>query len=110
MLALRRTRVADIRIEQAMTLDAIESLPMSGRAALLAPMDTLVAGLPQVQLNAGDSARMRHGQAIAWTGRAGQRLRMFSSGQGFLGIGVVTAEGKLQAQRLVAESHPAQLP
>ena len=56
-------------------------------------------------LSAGDSARMRRGQAIPWTGAAGQRLRMFSGEQDFLGIGTMTAEGMLQAQRLVAEKH-----
>ncbi|MFY9330017.1 MAG: tRNA pseudouridine(55) synthase TruB [Georgfuchsia sp.] len=103
---LRRTRVADIMIEQAVTLDAIEALPVSGRDSLLAPLDALVANLPQVQLGSGDSARIRHGQAIPWSGRAGQRLRMFSSDQGFIGIGTVTAAGMLQVQRLVAESRP----
>jgi tRNA pseudouridine55 synthase len=103
--ALRRTRVADLTVEQALTLDAIEALPQSNRDALLAPLDTLVTNLPQVQLSAGDSARMRHGQAIPWAGRAGERLRMFSSERDFLGVGMVTAQGMLQAQRLVAESH-----
>ena len=102
--ALRRTRVAGLAVGQAVTLDAIEALPASDRAALLAPLDALVADLPQAQLGSGDSARMRHGQAIPWSGRAGERLRMFSSDQCFLGVGTVTAEGLLQAQRLVAES------
>jgi tRNA pseudouridine55 synthase len=103
--ALRRTRVADLKLEQAVTLEQIEAMPESARITLLAPLDTLVANLPQVQLNAGDSARMRHGQAILWNGRTGERLRMFSNEQCFIGIGLVTAEGMLQAQRLVAEDH-----
>lgn len=105
LLALRRTRVADLTIEEAVSLDAIEALPASDRDALLAPLDALVANLRQVQLNVGDSARMRHGQAIPWSGRAGERLRMFSDEHAFLGVGTVTEEGMLQAQRLVAESH-----
>jgi tRNA pseudouridine55 synthase len=107
LVGLRRTRVAGLTLDQTVTLDAIESLPDADRHSLLAPLDTLVAGLPEVQLNAGDSARMRHGQAILWTGRVGERLRMFSSEQHFIGIGTVTAEGFLQAQRLVAEKHIA---
>jgi tRNA pseudouridine55 synthase len=107
LLALRRTRVADLTLEQAVTLEQIEAMPESARITLLAPLDTLVANLPQVQLTAGDSARMRHGQAILWNGRTGERLRMFSNEQGFIGIGLVTAEGMLQAQRLVAEDHAA---
>ena len=108
--ALRRTRVAGLTVGQALTLDAIDSLPQSGRDALLAPLDTLVANLPQVELSAGDSARMRHGQSIPWAGRAGERLRMFSNERDFLGIGTMTEEGMLQAQRLVAERHIVQTP
>lgn len=107
LAALCRTRVAGLTVEQAVTLDHIESVPESGRLALLAPLDTLLADFPQVQLGAGDTARMRRGQAIPWTGGAGQRVRMFSNERRFLGVGTVTAEGTLQAQRLVAESHSA---
>lgn len=105
LLALRRTRVAELAVGQAVTLDAIEALSAAEREGRLAPLDALVANLPQVQLSAADSARMRHGQAIPWAGRAGERLRMYASEQHFIGVGTVTAEGLLQAQRLVAESH-----
>lgn len=104
LAALCRTRVADLTLDQSVTLAAIEALPASGRDAMLAPLDTLVASLPAVELSAGDSARMRHGQAIPWSGRAGERLRMFSSDKAFIGIGTVTVDGMLQAQRLVAEN------
>ena len=102
--ALRRTRVAELVVSQTITLEAIESLPESARDSLLQPLDSLIATLPQVTLNAADSARMRQGQAIAWSGRAGERLRMFSSEQHFLGLGAITEDGMLQAQRLVAQS------
>lgn len=110
--ALRRTRVAGLTVAQAVTLDSIEALPESGRAALLAPMDTLVVNLPQVQLSGDDTARVRHGQAIAiaWASGAGQRLRLFSSEGGFLGIGKVTADGMLQPLRLVAENRDVLTP
>jgi tRNA pseudouridine55 synthase len=104
LLALRRTRVAELRLEDAVTLDAIQELPDSERDGLLKPPDSLIASLPAIELDATDSARMRHGQAIPWAGEAGQRVRMFTTGQQFLGTGFVTVEGMLQAQRLVAES------
>ena len=101
--ALRRTRVAQLCVEQAVTLEAIEALPPSARDSLLKPLDSLISTLPAVTLSVADSARMRQGQAIPWSGEAGERLRMFSSEQQFLGVGATTADGMLQAQRLVAQ-------
>ena len=102
LLALRRTRVAALMIDQTVTLEAIES--SVDRNALLAPMDALVANLVQATLSEADTARMRHGQAIPWAAKAGERFRMYSDQQQFIGIGIITTEGLLQAQRLVAET------
>ena len=101
--ALRRTRVAGLRIEDALTLDTLQPLSEAERDGLLKPMDTLVANLPAIELSVEDSAKMRHGQAVACSGAEEQRLRMFSAENFFLGIGIVTEERMLQAQRLVAE-------
>lgn len=104
LFALRRTRVGNLHVDNALTLDALEQATAAARDDLLAPTDALLSALPVVHLEAGDAARMRRGQAIPWTGAAGQRLRLTSNEYGFLGIGVVTPARELQALRLVAES------
>ena len=103
LAALRRTRVAGLRVEDALTLDMLQPLSEAERDGLLKPMDTLVANLPAIELSVEDSAKMRQGQAVSCSGGEGQRLRMFSAERNFLGIGIVTTEQMLQAQRLVAE-------
>ncbi len=102
--ALRRTRVADLQVADTVTIDHLKVLSQPEQDALLLPMDTLIANLSCAELNEEESLRMRQGQAIPWLGNAGERLRMFSSSHRFLGIGTLTTDGLLQAQRLVAQS------
>jgi tRNA pseudouridine55 synthase len=101
--ALRRTRVANLDIGQAITLDVIEACPPGERDAMLSPLDSLLSDLPEVQLSDADTARMGHGQAIPWNGTPGGRYRMFSPNRSFLGLGTMTDSGTLRALRLVAE-------
>lgn len=106
LLTLRRTRIGKLRIDNAITMEAIEQMPDSARDALLASVDSLLVDLPQAVLDATDALRMRRGQAIPWTGTPGERLRLFSVEFGFMGVGIVTAARTLQASRLVAEAGP----
>ena len=99
--ALRRTRVGRLTLEQAVTLEAIEALDAAGRDHLLLPADGLLADLPAVTLNAAEAARMLQGQPLRWTGEPHRRHRLFGP-QGFIGVGETTADGWLQAKRLVA--------
>lgn len=103
LAALRRTRIAEFSVDDAITLERIERATDTERAALLAPADLLLANLPRVMLGGADAARMRRGQALPWIGEAGTRVRMYSEEHGFLGVAVVTRAGTLQASRLVAE-------
>ncbi len=65
LIALRRTQVGNLRLEAAVTLEAVEAAPEEQRAALLAPVDALLQTLPRVELDAEDSRRFLHGQRLA---------------------------------------------
>ncbi|ANH73927.1 tRNA pseudouridine(55) synthase [Ralstonia insidiosa] len=65
LIALRRTQVGNLKLEAAVTLEAVEAAPEEQRAALLAPVDALLQTLPRVELNAEDSRRFLHGQRLA---------------------------------------------
>lgn len=111
LAVLRRTRVAGIDLEKAVTLEALEALPAEERDRLLLPPDALLVDLPVAQLNEQEMERVLHGQSVRWNpevmSRPGQpdapclRSRLYGP-QGFIGLGECTADGWLQPKRLVA--------
>lgn len=101
LAALRRTRVGQLDLSRAVTLEAIAALPLEARDALLLPIDALLAELPVAELSATETVRLQHGQAVRWAGEVGQRYRLHAP-HGFLGIGELAADGWLQPKRLIA--------
>lgn len=61
---LRRTAVGRLQVSQAVTLEFIESLDESGCERLLAPVDTLLEGLPALRLPEPLAIRFTQGQRI----------------------------------------------
>jgi tRNA pseudouridine55 synthase len=104
LAALRRTRVGTLDLAQATTLEAIEAVPIEARDSLLLPPDALLADLPAANLSEQEAAQLLHGQPIRWnqaTEMPSRQRRLFGS-QGFIGLGELTADGWLQAKRLIA--------
>jgi len=67
--ALRRTAVGDFTLAQAVSLEAFEAAIEDGSwTAWLRPIDTALAGIPAITLSEEDSARARHGLALAVRG------------------------------------------
>lgn len=102
LAALRRTGIGMLDIAESHTLAALEELPVDARDALLLPPDALLAGLSEARLDAAESARLRHGQAVRWSAEEGARLRVYDSEQHFIGVCRQVADGWLQPLRLVA--------
>lgn len=102
MTGLRRTRVGGFSLEQAVTLDTLESLGEPERDALLLPADVLAADFPRMDLDADSAFYMRRGQAI-WMPRLElhQLYRIYDEKQVFIGMGEVAEDGKLAPKRLV---------
>jgi tRNA pseudouridine55 synthase len=63
--SLRRTAVGPFGIAVCVELDALERSSEGEKAALIHPADTLLAGMPRIELDAGQSARLQQGQAVA---------------------------------------------
>lgn len=102
LAALRRTGIGVLDVAQAYSLPMLEALTAEARDALLLPPDSLLASLAEARLDAADAARLRHGQAVRWSGEEGSRLRVYDAEQCFIGICRQSADGWLQPQRLVA--------
>jgi tRNA pseudouridine55 synthase len=104
--ALRRTRIGDLDVAQAIGLAELEALPPESRVARLTPVDALLAGVSVAALDAHETERIMHGQGTRWDGVPGQRYRLYRSDGRFLGLGEQSADGCLNPRRLVVTDWP----
>ena len=100
LTALRRTQVAELDLDGAVTLAELEALDEADRPTRLAPVDALLSSLPLVELSPGAAERFRHGNPVPLpAGREG-RLRVYAEGR-LLGLGEPGPGGRLWPKRLV---------
>lgn len=103
LTALRRTRIGNLDLASAVTLDALEALPAESRHALLQSADALLAGLPMLGLDEAAARRFSHGQAVpAGQGSPAGQWRVYAADGRFLGLGRIDADGRVAPVRLVA--------
>jgi tRNA pseudouridine55 synthase len=102
LTALRRTRIGQLDVADAISLDALDQLDVAARDARLFPADALLSTLPRADLDAPATERILHGQGVRHTGQAGERYRYYGADGSFLGIGEINADGWLAPKRLVA--------
>lgn len=102
LAALRRSGIGALDVTQAHSLTMLEDLDDDARDALLLPVDSLLLSLAEVRLDAADATRLRHGQAVRWSGDEGARLRVYDADRCLIGVCRQVANGWLQPVRLVA--------
>lgn len=105
LTGLRRTAIGEFKVEDAVTLEALEQLELKQRDALLASADRLVYDRPAVQLDADSVFYLQRGQAV-WVPnlQATGILRLYGPGQEFLGVGELDDQGRVQPRRLVVST------
>jgi tRNA pseudouridine55 synthase len=100
LAGLRRTASAPFDVEDAVTLEALESLSPEQAIALLTPPDRALGHLPSVTLDEQDAARLRQGQRLAGLrSEASGQVRVYGPDQ-FLGVGEMDGQGRLRPMRL----------
>lgn len=100
---LRRTTVAGFPVEQAVTLDALETMTPEARLACLRPMDSMVLHWPEVILQAPQTRIFLQGQAVAPDPLPeGHLLRVYDENYAFIGVGRIDDRGRVAPKRLVA--------
>jgi len=105
LASLRREAVGGFELSQAVGLDRLEETEPAGREALLLPVDSLVAGLPRLDLDAGDSRKLTRGQAVTLPeARIAGLARVYGPEQEFLGVAEVKGPGQLVARRLRSQA------
>ncbi len=103
LIALRRTRIGNLHLEDAVTLEALEALPPESRAGLLRPADALLSVLPRLDLDEAAALRFGHGQAVrAGEGSSATQWRVYAADGRFLGLGRAGPDGQVAPARLVA--------
>lgn len=107
--ALRREGVGGFRLSHgAVTLEQLEQMAPAERNALLLPEDALVSSLPRLDLDAAGALRLRHGQSVERSeAHTAGLARIYGPSREFLGVGEVTAPGRIVPRRLVSEARAA---
>ncbi len=112
LVALRRTAVGRLSVDDAVALDALEAEPAEARDARLAPVDTLLSGLPRIGLADALADRFMNGQRIVLD--TDQRAPLASApagpvrvyrGSQLLGVADFAPPGLLAPQRVLAAHH-----
>lgn len=103
LAGLRRVSVGEFDVVDAVTLGQLEAMTQAERDGCLHPVDSMLAGLPSLVLQAEDASRVVTGQACQLRGsNVSGPLRLYADGGRFLGVGEMSPEGKLAPKRLVA--------
>jgi tRNA pseudouridine55 synthase len=108
LVALRRTGVGALTLENAVTLDALSDAEESARDAWLQPVDALLSTFPAVELDAEATRRFLHGQRLRLSdlvlngeAASAERVRVYAADEArLLGVAKV-GEGVLAPERLV---------
>lgn len=103
LTALRRTRVGDLSIDEAVTLEALEAAGgPDGVRLCLAPADRLLMSFPDVHLTEDERARFMTGQRLPLGLTMRGRVRVYGSDKTLLGTAQVNDRGVLAPERLIA--------
>ena len=111
LIGLRRTSVGPFTIEQAESLEELESTGVGlALEKLLAP-ESLVQGLPVICLAQDDAERVLHGQTLP-EGRdlAAGEVALFGPDSRFLGVGRCEGAGRVVPVRLMVSANRSDSP
>ena len=105
LIQLRRTAIGSLRVEDALTPEALAALGEEGARERLLPPETLVESLPRLVLDEGAAWALCNGQEREVGIPVGEgECAVFGPGERFLGVGRVTG-GRLSAARLMHTGH-----
>jgi tRNA pseudouridine55 synthase len=103
LIALRRTRVGALDLDGAVTLEALEAMPIDARRETLQRADALLGSLPRVDLDEALAGRFRQGQRLAiGAGPQGARVRVYAPDEELLGTATVNERGVVAPERLIS--------
>jgi tRNA pseudouridine55 synthase len=104
LASLRRTAIANLSVDDAVTLEALQQLDAVSRDARLLPVDFLLQGWARVELTAPQAERFRHGQSLTLFGLQSDGVCRVYGDSRFIGVAEYRSGLLLVPLRLVAES------
>jgi len=102
LIGLQRTATAGYRLQQAVTIDALEAMPIEMRDVQLLSVDSAIESLPKVTLDMDATHFLLHGQSVWLSGIIPMGdLRLYDENNQFLGLGFLQDDGKIAPKRLI---------
>ncbi|HEY8119664.1 MAG TPA: tRNA pseudouridine(55) synthase TruB [Methylophilaceae bacterium] len=102
LTGLRRLTTAHFSLDNALTLEQLEAMPMEVRDQNLSPVDAAIQDLPEVYLDETSVHYLMQGQQV-WKAGAipSGYFRLYSQAGDFLGLGELSDDGKIAPKRLL---------
>lgn len=97
--ALRRTTTGSFAVADALSLDELAGMPPDARSAMLLPPESLLAGLPVVDVDDASATALRQGKVLATPALAAGRYRCRGPRNVLIGV-VEASSGTLRGERL----------
>ena len=100
---LRRTKIGNLNVQDALSLDKIEALSIVKRIDFIKPTEVLVDEHPKIILNESEENLIKNGQPIKLPKKVNPEIyRLFSKNSTFIGLGEIDSNNLLKAVRLIS--------
>ncbi len=108
LIGLRRIETAGYELAEAITIEQLEQkikeTPVEALQSLMLPIDSAIAYLPALTLNADAAHYLMQGQAVWVSGKIPNgEMRLFDENARFLGLGFLQDDGKIAPKRLMRD-------
>ena len=103
LIDLRRTKIGNLNVQDALSLDKIEALSTVKRIDFIKPTEVLVDEHPKIILNESEENLIKNGQPIKLPKKVNPvTYRLFSKNGAFIGLGEIDSNNLLKAVRLIS--------
>jgi len=100
---LERTQTGNFQLSKALSIEALEAMPMASREKALMPIDVLLEELSSIKLNMAELDAIKKGQSIDFNSKNDKEVRLYSPSGQFVGVGQPDLKGRLFPKRLIAK-------
>ncbi|MDB4097031.1 tRNA pseudouridine(55) synthase TruB [Methylophilaceae bacterium] len=103
LIDLRRTKIGNLNVQDALSLDKIEALSAVKRNDFIKPTEALVDDYPKIFLTESEENLIKNGQPIQFPKKVNSEIyRLLSKSSAFIGLGEIDSNNLLKAVRLIS--------
>jgi tRNA pseudouridine55 synthase len=103
LIDLRRTKIGNLNIQDALSFDKIEALSADKRNDFIKPTEVIVDDYPKIILTESEENLIKNGQPIQLPKKVNPEIyRLFSKNSEFIGLGEIDSNNLLKAVRLIS--------